>query len=100
MTVVLVPELLELALIVRFGAEMIPFVTVLAYSLPIGEPIAKTSWPALIELELPNLATVVTLAALIFKTARSVVESVPTSSAWTFLPLLMITCSALAPETT
>ena len=91
---------LSLALTVRLVAEMIPLVTVLAYSEPIGDPIAITSWPAAMSLELPKVATVVTLAALIFKTARSVVSSVPTIWASTVLPLLKITWISLEPETT
>ena len=91
---------LSLALTVRLVAEMIPLVTVLAYSKPIGDPIAITSWPAAMSLELLKVATVVTLAALIFKTARSVVSSVPTIWASTVLPLLKITWISLEPETT
>ena len=52
------------------------------------------------ELELPNSATDLTSAELIFKTARSVAESDPIRSALTFRPLLKITCNALEPLTT
>ena len=90
----------DLAVMVRFLAEMIPLVTVLAYSLPIGDPIANTSCPAAISLEFPNDATEETLVELIFRTAKSVVLSVPTMEAETSFPLLKITFKAFDPDTT
>ena len=55
----------------RFNEEIIPEVTELAYSEPKGEPIAIAGSPTFNELESPNEATLFTLSALIFKTAKS-----------------------------
>ncbi len=85
---------------VRFLAEIIPWVSEVAYSDPNGDPIAKAVSPTLMLSELPKLATVVTADELIFNTAKSVTLSVPTILAGSFLPLLIIISSELEPLTT
>lgn len=70
----------------RLRLEIIPCVTVLAYSEPKGLPIAIAVSPTLSWLESPNSATVVTFSEEILTTAISEKVSDPTISPGTLVP--------------
>src|SRR5699024_2528678 len=84
----------------RSKPEIIPCVTVVAYSEPKGEPIAIAGSPTFKLSESPNSATVVTTSEEISNTAKSVHGSEPTTSASTWVPSAIIILIASAPSIT
>src|SRR5699024_8895115 len=89
----------SLAITGRSRAEMIPVVTV--ESSPSGLPTAMTGSPTSRLSELPSVPGVrLSGASLICTTARSVVGSAPTTSAWYNRPSTIMICSFSAPAMT
>src|SRR5699024_4990877 len=84
----------------RSKPEIIPCVTVVAYSAPKGEPIAIAGSPTFKLSDSPNSATVVTTSEEISNTANSVHGSEPTTSSSTCAPSGIIILIASAQSTT